>query len=114
MQEVHRIQADGVFGLAYLPVFVPAGAFQFFAEAADLVDERLVGGWCREKPSNPAHHERRGILAHQPGPEQELSKLLKRRFQFTHGSIPFHNGANGVPSRDDRPPHLAAPAGRFR
>ena len=64
-----RLRADldpqGLFGLAHLPV-LPAGVlFQFLAEPANLVGQRLIGGGARQEP---AHRRQRSTAPLSPSP----------------------------------------------
>jgi hypothetical protein len=60
-EEVDEVDADRVFGLAYLPILDAARSFQFLAESARLVGERRLRSRRRQKPSNPAN-DVRGVL----------------------------------------------------
>jgi hypothetical protein len=52
-QEVHEVDAQGLFGLAQLPVGAPATALSVVAEPAYLVGERFVGRGTHEKTDVP-------------------------------------------------------------
>jgi hypothetical protein len=105
LEEVNEVDAEGVFGLAHLPVFT-AVALQFLAESAYLVSQGLVrGGSCQES-ADPAYAVRCRVLLDQLGLEDELAKLLQRRFELPHERTPLARRATDVPAM---PPESEAP-----
>jgi hypothetical protein len=54
LQEVHEVDAQGLLGLADLPVLTARLAFEVFGERTDPIGERVVGGWTLQEPSYPA------------------------------------------------------------
>jgi hypothetical protein len=77
LQEVDKVDAEGLICLAHLPIFAPAVPFKFFAEPPYLVRDRLVGRRARQKPSDPSHEVRSGSGLCQLGLERKLAELLE-------------------------------------
>ena len=67
-------------GLAHLPVLPDALTFQVLAEPADLVGDGFVRRRPRQEPADPTDAVGRRLFLHQPRLEDELPKLLQRRF----------------------------------
>ena len=53
---------ERLFSLAHLPILTATARFQFFAEPAHLVRERLVRRRAHQEPAHPADAVRRGFL----------------------------------------------------
>jgi hypothetical protein len=77
LEEVDKVDAKRLFGLTHLPVFGAAVLLEFFAEAPNLIGQRLVRGRARQKPPDPADEVRRGLRPSQLSLEQELAELLQ-------------------------------------
>ncbi len=87
VKEVDEIDAQGLLGLAYLPVLTSLVAFQVLAEPAHLVSQGLVRGLARQESSHPAHAVRRSLLLDEPCLEEKLAELLQRSLELAHGGL---------------------------
>ena len=76
VQEVHEVDAQGLFGLVDLPV-VRAGTVQVLAELLDAVGGRPVVRRARQELADEAHAIGCGRFLVQASLEQELAELLE-------------------------------------
>lgn len=81
-EDVGEVDAEGVFGLADLPLLVAARALEVLAEAADLVLGRLRRRLPRQEVAHPPHHVRGRLLADQPVLQHVVGGLLKRALRI--------------------------------
>jgi hypothetical protein len=98
LEEVDEVDPEGLFGLAHLPLLTCTLAFQLLAKPAHLVRQGLVCGRPSEELAHPADAVRRRARLHQLRFQNELAKLLQRRFQLTHDSPRWRPVATVMPS----------------
>ena len=108
LEEVDKVDAEGLFGLADLPLLTPI-PFEVLAESAYLVRHGLVRRRPCQESADPPHAVRSGLVLDQLGFQDELAKLLQRRLELPHGAPPSPVPATSMPLGHVRPAPRAGP-----
>lgn len=105
-EEVNEVEAQGLLGLADLPI-LRSSALHVFAEPADPVGQCAVGGGAGEELADVPDAVGRGGFVDESGLEKELGELLEGGLEIAHrwhlgsmeGQCPCHRCRARGPSR---------------